>query len=97
MLVNKNKERKVSMIQEYKSKTNLFILLGIAAQIVGGVAGGTLSGVLNLAGVILFVVGCCYYAKGKGYHGAFGLFGILSILGLLVLICMKDKCKAAGR
>lgn len=87
------------MIQEYKGKTNLFICLGIVVQIAGvGVGAATdavLGGVLRLLGGILLIVGCCYYAKGKGYHGAFGLLGILSLLGLLILICMKDKCKAS--
>ena len=86
------------MLAEYKTKTNLFILLGIVVQIVGAVIASsmeatTLGAVIRGGGAILFIIGCCYYAKGKGYHGAFGLFGLLSIIGLIVLVCMRDKCK----
>ena len=44
-------------------------------------------------GSILFIIGCCFYAKGKGYNGAWGLLGLLSLIGLLILVCMKDKHK----
>lgn len=47
-----------------------------------------------LAGVVLFIIGCSYYAKSKGYHGAWGLLGLLNLIGLIVLVCMRDKHKA---
>ena len=84
------------MLAEYKTKTNLFILLGIVVQIVGAVIAssmGATGSMVRVGGVILFVIGCCYYAKGKGYHGAYGLFGLLSLIGLIVLVCLRDKCK----
>ena len=86
------------MLAEYKTKTNIFILLGIVCQIAGAVIASSMEmvavgDVIRVVGAILFIVGCCYYAKGKGYHGAFGLLGLLSLIGLIVLICMRDKCK----
>ena len=82
------------MLQEYKSKTNLFILLGIIVQVLGVVIGQDIGIFIRLVGSILLIIGCCYYAKGKGYHGAWGLLGLLSLIGLIILICMRDKHKA---
>ena len=82
------------MYQEYKSKTNLFILIGIVAQIVGFKMGPGPGSIVWLTGVALFVTGCCYYAKGKGHNGAWGMFGLLSIFGLFILFCMRDKSKS---
>lgn len=82
------------MLQEYKSKTNLFILLGIIVQVLGVVIGQDISIFIRLAGSVLLIIGCCYYAKGKGYHCAWGLLGLLSLIGLIILICMRDKHKA---
>ena len=82
------------MLQEYKSKTNLFILLGIIVQVVGVIVGLDIGLLIRVAGSVLFIIGCCYYAKGKGYHGAWGLLGLLSLIGLIVLVCMRDKHKA---
>ena len=81
------------MIQEYKNKTNLFILLGIIMHVGGMVMGNHIGLLINLAGGILFIVGCCFYAKGKGHSGTWGLLGLLSIIGLFVLILMTDKHK----
>ena len=83
------------MLQEYKSKTNLFILLGIIAQVIGTkVVGQGIGSLITLVGLVLFIIGCSYYAKGKGHHGAWGFLGLLSLIGLLVLVCMSDKHKA---
>lgn len=81
------------MLQEYKTKTNLFILLGIIIQVVGVIVGQDIGLFIRRGGSVLFIIGCCYYAKGKGYHGAWGLLGLLSLLGLIVLVCMRDKHK----
>lgn len=97
--INKGIRRK-TMLKEYKGKTNLFILLGIAVQfggaiIASAVGSDVLSVLFRIGGAILFVTGCCYYAKGKGYHVAWGLLGLLSLIGLLVLVCLRDKNKPA--
>jgi len=81
------------MIAEYKTKTNLFILLGIVVQIAGMMIGTEIELAIRGIGSILFIIGCCFYAKGKGYNGAWGLLGLLSLIGLLILMCMKDKHK----
>ena len=88
------------MLKEYKGRTNLFILLGIAVQFGGAVIASTmgsdmLSVLFRIGGAIFFITGCCYYAKGKGYHVAWGLLGLFSLIGLLVLVCLRDKNKAA--
>ena len=82
------------MLAEYKTKTNLFILFGIALQIASRFTKPTEVGnVLVVVGAILFIIGCCFYAKGKGHSGAFGLLGLFNLIGLIVLVCMRDKCK----
>lgn len=87
------------MLQQYKTKTNLFVGLGLALNVLAGwvlpgrVGPGIIL-VLAVAGSVLFITGCCFYAKGKEYHAAWGLLGLLSIIGLLVFICMRDKHKA---
>ena len=86
-------ERTTVMLAEYKTKTNVFILLGIVTQILGGIVGGEVGGIIRIVGAGLFITGCCFYAKGKGYNGAWGGLGLLSLLGLLILVLMKDKQK----
>jgi len=87
------------VLAEYKTRTNLGVGLGLLAQIIGRMAivsesGDVMLGViLSLAGAVLFIWGCCAYAKGKGYHGAWGLLGLLSCIGLLILVCLTDKYK----
>lgn len=86
------------MLQEYKGKTNLFVGLGLVINILAMyvlpryVGAGIVLPVL-LVGTALFIAGCCFYATGKGHHGAWGVLGLFSIIGLLVLICMTDKHK----
>ena len=82
------------MLQEYKTKTNLFILLGIIIQVVGVIVSQDIGLLIRLGGSVLFIIGCWCYAKGKGYHGAWGLLGLLSLIGLIILVCMRDKHKA---
>ncbi len=83
------------MIKEYKSKTNIFIGIGLLVSIGATflLPAGALLAIARLIGYVLVIVGCVFYAKGKGYHGAWGLLGMLSLLGLLVLICFPDKRK----
>ena len=85
---------RTKMLQEYKTKTNLFILLGIIIQVVGVIVSQDIGLLIRLGGSVLFIIGCCCYAKGKGYHGAWGLLGLLSLIGLIILVCMRDKHKA---
>ena len=87
------------MLKEYKRKSNLVILLGIAVQFGGGIIADmmeidAMGAAFRFSGAILFIVGCCYYAKGKGHNSAWGLLGLLSLIGLLVLVCLRDRHKA---
>jgi hypothetical protein len=84
------------MLAEYRSKTNLFIGVGIALKIVGNLIARSsplIGWLIAATGGVLFIVGCCFYAKAKGYHGAVGLLGLLSCIGLIVLILLPDKFK----
>lgn len=80
------------MLAEYKKKTNLFILIGITCNLAGWLFLKDVP-LVSLVGSVLFIVGCSYYAKGKGHHGAWGLLGLLNLIGLLILILMSDKHK----
>lgn len=83
------------MLSSYKTKTNLYIGCGILLQIARAFIFGDspLGELLGVGGAILFLVGCCCYAKAKGHHAAWGLLGLLSILGLIILICFRDRNK----
>jgi DNA-binding transcriptional regulator of glucitol operon len=92
------------MLAEYKKKTNIGIALAIAIWILGGILVGLLSKMpeenlrsIQGLGLIPFIYGCCCYAKGKGYHGAWGLLGIFFIFGLIALVCFPDKNKATKK
>jgi hypothetical protein len=66
---------------------------------------GQLGLLVELAGMGLFLWGCCSYTKGKGYHPALGLLGLLicspavtpmglvNSISILVLIFLPDKHK----
>jgi hypothetical protein len=89
------------MLEPYKKKTNLFVGVGFIIQIVGRYLTVNATTSLSLAlgylfqlgGIILMVIGCVNYAKGKGYSGAWGLLGILSILGFIALALFPDRHK----
>ena len=81
------------MIKEYKTKTNLFILLGLIVQILGVFVAPEVGLYIRTVGAVLFIIGCGYYAKGKGYSGVWGLLGLLSLIGLIILVCFKDRNK----
>ena len=90
-----------SMLKKYKIRTNIGIGLSLAIWILGGILLVFLSenptqdsiDFILILGLIPFLYGCCCYAKGKGYHGAYGLYGILWVFGLFILVCKKDKYK----
>lgn len=87
------------MIAEYKSKTVSFVVSGLLLQIVGsalakaGFLGWLVGGPAALLGSVLLIMGCCFYAKAKGYAWWFGLLGLLSCIGLIVLYVLPDQRK----
>ncbi len=92
------------MLAEYKKKTNIAIGLAIVAFLVGCLLSGAieedvpaLQGVFGLAVIPLFIYGCCCYAKGKGYHGAWGLLGVFCPFGLIILVCFPDRHKTTKK
>jgi hypothetical protein len=71
--------------------------LAAKAKAGGNVPSVTMMALLGwgeIMGVILLIVGLCFYAKAKGYPAALGLLGLLSCIGLLILALMRDKTKA---
>jgi hypothetical protein len=89
------------VLQEYKTKTNIGVGVGLILQILGrvlaekiGGAGALLGLLVALAGFGVFIWGCVSYARGKGQNGALGLLGLLSIIGLVILVVLPDKHKA---
>lgn len=95
------------MIAEYQKKSNIWVGVGFAIQVVGrvmlmsaGSAGSQgligLGYLLSLVGVGLFVWGCVNYALGKGYSPWLGALGLLTCIGLLVLVILPDKTKEVG-
>lgn len=82
------------MIEKYKKRTNIFI--GIAFLV--GVflrpnTRGLIFIIFIIGDIILWVLGCYNYAKGKGYHGAWGALGVFPLVGAIVLIFFPDKNK----
>jgi hypothetical protein len=55
---------------------------------------GTLFGFSFVVGTILWLVGCCYYAKAKGYDAFVGFVGIFAWAGLLILFALPDNIKS---
>ena len=53
-----------------------------------------LTGLPAFAGLVMLMVGLCYYALAKGYSKWLGLLGLLSRIGLIVLACLPDRTKA---
>ena len=99
--------RERNMLPEYKKKTYigmaLYIILPFIFVFIVYAVGGTTQteetkSILVIPVFLLmygcFIYGCCCYAKGKGYHGAWGILGILSVLGLFILVCFPDKHKS---
>ena len=87
------------MLPQHKRNTNIGVGLGLILQMVSrsmtAPEQATVSLVLLVIGALVFIWGCCEYAKGKGYNSAWGLLGILSLIGLIVLALMPDRHKAA--
>ena len=87
------------MLAEYKSKTVTFVVAGLALEILGsilakaGFLGWLVGGPLAALGAVLFIMGCCFYAKAKGYAWWIGLLGLLSCIGLIVLYFLPDQHK----
>lgn len=84
------------MLKEYKNKTNIGVGLGLVGQVGGQMllSENLIFGfLLMIIGIILFIWGCCSYAKGKGYNSALGLLGLISVVGLIILAILPDKNK----
>ncbi len=82
------------MIASLQKKATPFLGLGLLIQ-VGGSFLREINWGLTLAclaiGAALLIVGCMYYAVGKGYRRELGLLGLLSVFGVIALIYLPDK------
>ena len=88
------------MLKKYKYKTIILIILGfilnLGTFITIGVIGENAPVILGLLFLLSFFIictGCIYWAKGKGYHGAWGIIGIFGGLGIMILALFRDKTK----
>jgi len=90
------------MLKEFKAKTYIGIGFGIfLTYFLYAIEPKTGSGFLvslvglglSILSMVLFIWGCCCYAKGKGHHGAWGLLGLLFIPGLIILSFFRDMNK----
>ena len=85
------------MLAQYRSKTFSFVIAGIVLQILGGTfakagfLGWLVGGPIGLLGSVLLIMGCCFFAKAKGYAWWVGLLGLLSCLGLVVLYLLPER------
>lgn len=85
------------MLTEFKHKASIGVGAGLLLIIVGrvilkfGESMAIVGAVALLAGSVLFIWGCCQYAKAKGYSGWWGLLGFLSVIGLLILFFFRDQ------
>ncbi len=74
----------------------------IGAAIVSQIAAALVFGIENdwalmaipavLFANIFFLIGCYYYVKAKGHHGAWAFFGLLNVFGVLAIVALlSDK------
>lgn len=78
------------MIKKYNNLSLLYGIPGFILQIFIFSSAPTLK-ILGLFGLVLFIIGFAYYAKGIGRHPAWGLLGLLGWIGVIIIICLKDK------
>lgn len=83
------------MLAEHKRLSYIGIGLGSIVLIIGIATGVPwLSILLQLAGIVLFIWGCCQYSMAKGYGWGWGLLGIWWLLGLIILLFYPDRHKS---
>lgn len=87
------------MEKKYKRNTVLFLIVGFAllfmviSLMVNRVTPAESTGILLLLCMVFMCLGCMYWAKGKGYHGAWGLLGLLFYLGVIIIAFFPEKRK----
>jgi len=88
------------MIPNYREATKTFGIFGIICMFLVILTSFSNSSssmpaiiFFHLCSVILIVVACSYYAKGRGHSPAWGFLGLLSIFGLILLLLLDDKNK----
>jgi hypothetical protein len=88
------------MLAESRHKAYIGIAAGFVLILVGRVVvrSDALNPIFSMGpligvfwGWVLFVWGCCHYAKTKGYSAWWGLLGLLSIIGLFIVFCFPNR------
>ncbi len=52
---------------------------------------------LLIVGMGIYLVGCAFWARAKGYEWFFGLLGTFSVIGLLFLLCLPVRDTAPAK
>lgn len=89
--------RRVPVLPEKQTKTNLGVGMGVFLQLAGvfffqPTQRAAIFGlVLILVSIPVFIWGCMNYAAGKGHSSWVGLAGLAGIIGLIVLVLLPDR------
>lgn len=51
-------------------------------------------GSVSLLGLLIFVLGCYFYAKGKGRSAIWAILGVFSLIGFIILLVLPDKSES---
>src|ERR1700679_3105168 len=86
-----------SRSNRFKTRANLYVLIGIVAMVVGSLFTQRnldlmwVGGAISICGWALFVWGSVNYVRWKGRSGWLGLLGYLFLPGLLALVCLQNR------
>jgi hypothetical protein len=96
-------------LKRYGRNAVLGIVLGLVAQVAGGIIGGLAKApptrgqvpewfavagpLIALIGMGLFIWGCYCLMKKKGRHGALALLGLFGCFGLIILLVLPNRHK----
>ncbi len=78
-----------------RNKGLIFIVIGVLVVVIEGIIGIEslwIDLLLGGIGVVLYLIGCIYYALGKGYHWGVGVvLAFLAVVGLIILFVLPEK------
>jgi hypothetical protein len=86
-----------SRSNRFKTRANLYVLIGIIAMVVGSVFTQRnldllwVGAAISIGGWAFFVWGSVNYVRWKGRSGWLGLLGYLFLPGLLALVCLQNR------
>lgn len=68
-----------------------FLIPLVASAQSGGGLFASLVLATRLVAAVLWVIGCDFYVRSKGWSRGMGILGILTCIGVLVLVVLPDK------